>query len=197
MQNIVLDIDGTLVKLNPENVENLCHVLRKRCFPVLSFDGSQRQWIVERPYLQEFLSYCFRNFNVIVWSAGEMSYISQVVTQVFPKKPFLVFSRREIKYFQGFPIKPLSRLKERTGGIVNERNTIFVDDNYYTFLENPENGIVIPEYKILFNDDLDDFLLQLKVWLEENKDRVTDVRKLDKSCIFRFPGMWRKKYEEE
>jgi len=84
-------------------------------------------------------------------------------------------------------------LKERTGGIVNERNTIFVDDNYYTFLENPENGIVIPEYKILFNDDLDDFLLQLKVWLEENKDRVKDVRKLDKSCIFRFPGMWRKK----
>lgn len=80
---------------------------------------------------------------------------------------------------------------------MNERNTIFVDDNYYTFLENPENGIVIPEYKILFNDDLDDFLLQLKVWLEENKDRVTDVRKLDKSCIFRFPGMWRKKYEEE
>lgn len=156
---------------------------------------------ITRPHVKEFLISCFSYFKVvIVWSAGKKKYVDAIVDFLFKdiKRPHIVYSYDQCeKTSNGLLVKPLSKLINNESGLskyMSLENSFIIDDRntvYAGFVgDNPDNGIQIPPYKPAFNihslrsDDI--ALKQLMTWLlQPEVMNESDVRKLDKSVIFK------------
>ena len=142
MKLIALDIDGTL--LYADNIR-----------------------LVLRPYLKEFLQFCFQNFDCVgLWTAGSRDYLNFIyddiltplLFEVNPQFKFdFIFSEEECdnKYE-----KPLSKLSNEN---FNETNSLIVDDHIESFQCNPDNGILLPSFNP--DDEFDDSLIEIIVYL--------------------------------
>lgn len=210
---IVLDLDETLVH-TMDSYESLiklnilcdpgCYDIKKRTILLRTVDCVHKKgtgvienmWSIKRPYLEVFLRFCFEYFEyVIVWSAGVRRYVRAIVENIFKDIgiPHIVYSREKCDSNKNVSnYKPLNKLlKENRDYLKNMslENTFVIDDRSSTFIENVENGILIPEYCPEANTDEirkeDTALLQLMKWfLTDEVKNCNDVRTLDKSSIF-------------
>lgn len=213
-KNIVLDIDATLVHTHGE----LDHFkmlkvydpqtqmkLRKKVYSMVLIDVSSIPGEGEvtelsgiyRPYLKEFLEFCFQYFdNVVIWSAGKKKYVEKMCEFMFPLKhqPLKIFNYDDCDIDENdFIAKPLEKLyKHKTcKGKLNSKNTLVIDDRDDTFSLNKRNGILIPEFESDMSiEDIhnhsDKNLLKLIAWLSTKEvSESTDVKKLNKSNIFK------------
>jgi TFIIF-interacting CTD phosphatase-like protein len=223
---LILDLDETLVHSweNPSFLDNYAIYedpqMYRKFHPVGSHQiaysmlldmpggNTNKIWGLHRPHLQEFLSFAGEYFdNVLVWSAGIGPYVDEIVKQLFLesglKSPKLVWSRNNCSNYQGYYHKPITdvinELSRRpfTTFKVDSKWTLVIDDKSHTFMQNPQNGVLIPPYHPGKNrpgstptkqdllDRSDTALLQLKAWLERPEVRhAQDVRTLDKTNIF-------------
>ena len=156
--NIILDMDGTLVS-QPD--------------------------IIPRPFLAEFLKYCFRSFNsVSIWTAASREHFNFVNETIF--KPILdeikgewgfvyteercsvVYNLLDGFYTRPSVIKCLKKVWKRPG--YTKHNTLIVDDNPSTYCENYGNAIPIDTYTEQTGDNklesLVGFLAELKTVFE-------------------------------
>ena len=98
-KNCVLDIDQTLIASEPitdwdfENPEN-----KKIALKFALHNMEDYYMVFERPYLQEFLDYLFRNYNVVIWTAASKDYALWIINKIIlaedPKRrlDFIFFS---------------------------------------------------------------------------------------------------------
>lgn len=210
---IVLDIDETLIhtmddmtslsKLNIMKDASLMD-LRERCFFIdiqdavgkLGKGEVEKMWAIKRPHLDDFLKFAFDYFDmVIVWSAGADRYVRSIVDTLFQhhQQPHVVYSRSDcVSDNRAHNHKPLQKMLSQVDGIdklMGLENTFCIDDKESTYINNPDNGILIPAFQPKANIDQlrlgDDALLKLQRWLEQKhiKDFV-DVRMLSKDGIF-------------
>jgi TFIIF-interacting CTD phosphatase-like protein len=157
---------------------------------------------VFRPHIDEFLDFLGEYAEgVIVWTAGIRRYADELCNKIFMghKKPLLIYSKEMNEYDPVEDcdvLKPLSKLYEEMkskGYDMNEKNTLIIDDNDGTFKLNPNNAIEIPRFicdinKKEITTHKDDALLKIMKWLNTKEVRESkDVRKLDKSRIFKNP----------
>jgi hypothetical protein len=213
--NIVLDIDATLVhthgdiedfsmlKIYSDNdrIKYRRKLYRMKLIDVVSVSGAGSITTLSgiyRPYLREFLDFCFDYFdNIIIWSAGKKKYVEKMCEIMFPfqeQQPMLIYTYDDcIIGEEDYLKKPLKKLYKdpRTKGKLNEKNTFVLDDRDDTFSLNEKNGIMIPEFESDMSiEDIteheDKSFLQLMAWLsiKEVKD-CKDVRKLKKDKIFK------------
>lgn len=177
---------------------------------LLDMNGHQnRIWGIYRPYLHEFLSFAGQYFdNIIVWSAGIVPYVDEISKQMFLESglnpPKLVWARNRCSKYQDLYHKPISEINAELSTRpyetfkIDPKSTLILDDKQHTFMENRNNGVLIPIYspgrnrpgRIPTMDDLldrsDKALLQFKEWLEKPEVmNCEDVRNLDKSKIFK------------
>jgi TFIIF-interacting CTD phosphatase-like protein len=177
---------------------------------LLDMNGSlNRIWGLHRPYLYEFLSFAGQYFdNIIVWSAGIRPYVDEITKQIFLESglqpPKIVWSRNKCSNYQGLYHKPISEINAELATrpyetfTIDPKSTLILDDKQHTFMENPQNGILIRPYhpgknrpeKFPTMEDLldrsDKDLLQFMRWLERPEVRnAEDVRSLDKTNIFK------------
>jgi hypothetical protein len=147
-------------------------------------------WGVTRPYINEFLHFCREYFDsVCVWSAGKHEYVTAICNEIFIDfdPPNIVYTFDHCEERNKHLIKPLRKLHDSR---FNESNTFMLDDRHTVFLDNPNNGVLIPPYEPAENIPSlrkdDQRLLQFMEWLQK-PEVVTakDVRELDKSKIFR------------
>ena len=151
---------------------------------------------IYRPYLKEFLEFCFDYFKgVVIWSAGKRKYVHKMCEYMFPlkKQPLLIFTYDDCEGDEDdYIVKPLEKLYKypKLKGKLNETNTFVLDDREETYSFNKRNGILIPEFESDMSvEDIcnhpDSELLKLMTWLntQEVKDSK-DVRKLNKTNIF-------------
>tara|TARA_Y100000592_G_C5458676_1_gene312795 strand:- start:1103 stop:1780 length:678 start_codon:yes stop_codon:yes gene_type:complete len=211
-KNIVLDIDATLVNTHGDDGEflNLKFITepkmlkyRKRIYSMnLSDvttepgDGEElKLYGVYRPYLKEFLDFCFDYFdNVIIWSAGKKKYVEKMCELMFvdaKKQPLVIYNWNNTTIDGDRITKPLKKLYNdpRTKGEMNEKNTFVVDDRDDTYYLNKNNGILIPEYEAALSYGglkmQDDNLLKLMAWFSlDEVSESEDVRELEKDKIF-------------
>lgn len=209
---VVLDLDLTLISTQ-DSMDSLKELniladpqllaLRNRTYDI-SLEDLEKPgigtnyyfWGVTRPHLKEFLLFCFSYFKiVIIWSAGQRPYVEAIVDKIFQDlpKPHFIFSHDDIDIGPGSRIeKPLNKII-RTNPVLMRlmsfQNTLAIDDNSTTFVNNPDNGILIPQYEpslsinALSRDD--PTLLQLKYWLlQPEVINSKDVTMLNKSTIF-------------
>lgn len=217
---IVLDMDQTLlctyddksllessgIRTQPEDID-----IRSRLYilNVREYEGKRGSgtittwWGLFRPRMKEFLKYCFNKYkHVVVWSAGEYDYVHAACKEIFKglPKPDLILTRDDCTtHKEGrheYYIKPLTKIIDHPGlskGL--DLSKIFiVDDRPYTFIPNPANGILIPEYnpeeragKSVENKKwmmrLDDTRLEELMYFLENI-KGCDIRLVDKTRIF-------------
>jgi hypothetical protein len=171
--NLVLDLDNTLIsskEMNHPIVDELKHIRMENYYRVYL-----------RPYLQEFLDFAFKNFNVCIWTAASKSYAFFVNKRIVeePRKydsDFIMLDKptRKIKIllygrnceesmslFSSESPKDLKYLFVQEDKIFTKCNTIIIDDLAEVNEVNKGNSIRIPYFDSENNGaSEDDFLLR-------------------------------------
>ena len=154
-------------------------------------DADEKYNIYPRPYLKEFLNFCFEYFqSVSIWTVAGREWFDEVNTKIlYPWKfRFIWCGRHTIKYSTSFtsimnnsnnPIKKLQKVW-RSFKDMNRENTFIVDDTPSTICKNPGNGIIIPKFS--YTNDQDNYLIMLKQYFIQNKDKK--LRYVDKNKWF-------------
>lgn len=157
---LVLDLDHTLVFPSNKKPDG-------PSFDVtICLDGQYQQiWVVERPYLREFLDALHLEYELVVFTAGIGEYGRAIVSQIDRDGRIAhVLHRRHCTPLEhsggeaSLYVKDLSRLGR------DLRRTIIVDDREYSFLFNFANGQFIPPFT---GDSGDSALLRLREYLLE------------------------------
>ena len=134
--NIILDLDETLI--NSQALEDITPQEKKkfmRRFKNHNMDGYYL--VCERPHVQDFLDYVFKNFNVSVWTAASELYAKFVIKNVILVKP-----ERKLEYFFWDKHCKISRKKFNK----QPKNLNLLIDNLAEYYK--DNTLII--------DDLDD-----------------------------------------
>ncbi|CAJ0968362.1 unnamed protein product [Ranitomeya imitator] len=131
-----------------------------------------------RPYLHEFLTSAYEDYDIVIWSATSMKWIEAkmkelgVSTNENYKITFMLDSAAMITVHTPrrglIAVKPLGVIWGKYGDSYSKRNTIMFDDIGRNFLMNPQNGLKIrPFMKAHLNRDKDKELLKLSEYLKE------------------------------
>lgn len=177
LTNVILDIDETLVStLALDEFPFTDPSIRKKMLNY-DFHNMENYYIVfERPHLQAFLNFLFKNFNVSVWSAGSRDYVSYIINKVILKDPnrkidyvFWSYHCKESKSIFKNANKDL-RLLWKVYNIPEyaKNNTVIVDDLNETWKIQKNNCIKTIPFNVLdFKKDRE--LLNIKSELLKRK----------------------------
>jgi hypothetical protein len=127
--HIILDLDETLIssvdfgeKIRYENMFK-SNIITDPCTnePEFSF--------YHRPYLRDFLNWLFRNYKVSVWSAGEKTYVLDIVDAIMPQNPHMILWRDHCNDCEKDTgrLKDIEWLKKKMPDI-EEKYMILIDD---------------------------------------------------------------------
>ena len=162
----VFDLDSCLIETMPDSTESVRQRIltdpkymsvRQRMYKLELYDVSSDKgkglredyWGVQRPHLNEFLLFSFSYFkSVSVWSAGRKEYVDALVDKIFSDfpSPYIVMNYDDIAHLpNGEYHKPLSKVYEIDPSM-NPTNTILLDNRAANFINNPNNGVHIPDY---------------------------------------------------
>lgn len=184
IQNIVLDLDQTLISAEPIDAETTAenfvkYLTKAHLFKFTVFD--MHYIIFERPGLQNFLDYLFQNFNVSVWTAATKDYAlfiaEKIIINGHPERNLdcILFNEQcNYSQFLGGGMKNL-KLLSKVYGLTKYRmdNTIIIDDLPAVCSSQPDNSILIrPFYFGEVGSENDNHLTELRANLEMNKSNV-------------------------
>lgn len=194
----------TEIKTNPKYMSIRPRLIEINLRDRDGIKGEGRQeyyWGVKRPHLDIFLSFALDYFYIVgIWSAGRRRYVERITDTLFFgfPHPYIVMNHDDVEYLPSSdPLyaeyhKPLRKVISLDPRNITTNNTLFLDNKGDNFVDNPRNGVTIPDYRIGPNLDImmtDDIsLLQFKQWLSKSDVMTSeDVRYLDKSSIFITP----------
>ncbi|OAY70934.1 putative FCPy domain-containing protein [Ananas comosus] len=174
---LVLDLNGLLADIN-QDYRNAHKADRK-------VNG---KFVFKRPFCDEFLDFCFRNFKIGVWSSRKMYNVNYIVDFLMGNlKDKLLFCWDQSKctltgyrtienVHKPLVLKELKKLWNKDEpdlpwekGEYSESNTLLVDDSPYKALCNPPHTAIFP-HPYYFSDRNDNSLGQggdLRVYLEK------------------------------
>ena len=79
--NIILDLDQTVISAEAsEELDFKKYQEKSKLFRSDNMDGYYM--VYSRPYLQEFLDYIFKNFNVSIWTAASKDYALFIIEKI-------------------------------------------------------------------------------------------------------------------
>ncbi|KAM0681665.1 hypothetical protein GINT2_000179 [Glugoides intestinalis] len=156
---LVLDLDNTLIYSTTKEVKDFDHEITINC------NGkTQKAWIIERPFLKNFLSHASKKYDIVLFTAGIRQYAIKVMKKIDTEKRIsYLLDRRFCTLIsksgknQEFFTKDLRILGR------DLLKTLIVDDKEYSFCFDYNNGILVP----IFNGDREDQCLKaLQIYLD-------------------------------
>lgn len=90
---IVLDLDETLIHSTTEFLGDDREIL----FNFRDVQTGKEYIVYKRPYADEFLQYCFANFHVGVFTAGDSEYAGKVCSKTLPNSSSLCIPVKELQ----------------------------------------------------------------------------------------------------
>ena len=186
--NILLDLDQTLISAETE--EDYDFVANREKAKLFDFHDMDGYYIIfERPGLQKFLNFLFKNFNVSVWTAASKDYALFIIDKIILKnKPerkldWIFFSyhcdlsRKLLKGSKDLSI--LWDLYKITG--YSSENTIIIDDYDEVYNTQKKNCIVALPFEFdESNSEQDTYLEKLQEILHLSKDSDTSCKLVKK-----------------
>jgi len=175
--NILLDLDQTIISSEAEDEYDFKKNKDKaKKFTFHDMDG---YYIVfERPGLQKFLTYLFKNFNVSIWTAASKDYalyiIEKIILQGNPnrKLDWVFFSYHcDMSKKKKKSSKNLQMIWDeyKISGYTKD-NTVIIDDYDEVFNTQPDNCIIAKPFEFTNdNSEYDTYLRDLKKALKNMK----------------------------
>ncbi|KAH7685352.1 ubiquitin-like domain-containing CTD phosphatase 1 protein [Dioscorea alata] len=144
-----------------------------------------------RPYLHEFLTAAYAEYDVIIWSAtsmkwvelkmGQLGVLSNPNYRITALLDHLAMITVQSDSNKTFDCKPLGLIWALLPEFYNEKNTIMFDDLRRNFVMNPQNGLTIrPFRKAHLNRSSDQELVKLTQYLLAIAE-LPDLSSLDHS----------------
>ena len=166
---LILDIDETLIHATAERLERDC-----------DFETSW-YFVYKRPFLDEFLSFCFSNFRVAIWTSAGEEFAEEIVKSVIEKHgtPEFLWSNQKCtprfnpETFETVPVKNLDKVKNKGFHL---DYVIMVDDTPEKLSKHYGNLVRVKEYT---GQEEDSELKILMGFLSYLKG-VQSVRKIEK-----------------
>jgi TFIIF-interacting CTD phosphatase-like protein len=176
--NILLDLDNTCISAMgldefPFKEPGIKEKAMK--FPLYDMDGYYI--IFERPGLQDFLDFAFKNFNVAIWTAASKDYALFIVDKIMLKKPdrkldYILFSyhcdisKKIFKPNEQKNLKLLNKVLKIDG--YNVENSLLIDDLDENWDFQKNNCIKIKAFEVLDEgSEHDKELLKIQEILEQ------------------------------
>ena len=166
-------------------------LVKKPCI-VLDMDGTlianRGDTPYPRPYLREFLKFCFANFKQVgIWTAATSEWyeivdrvIFQPILKKLNKKFSFVYTREKCRDGKDL-LKPLANIWKRITGPwmdCHPSNTLIVEDNEDVCILNKTSTIIVPFYNLKLKDKvLKDLVIDL-VKMLKNYKKNGDIRKV-------------------
>jgi len=187
--NILLDLDQTLISAEAE--DDYDFVGNREKAKLFNFHDMEGYYVVfERPGLQKFLDFLFKNFNVSVWTAASKDYalfiIDKIINQNKPERKldWIFFSyhcdlsRKLLKGSKDLSI--LWELYKITG--YSSENTIIIDDYDEVYNTQKNNCIVALPFEFgESNSEKDIYLEKLQEILNISKNSNTSSKLVKKA----------------
>lgn len=179
--NFILDLDQTLISAEPIDTYDKKNNSKAKKF---SFQKMEDYYIVfERPYLQKFLDYLFKNFNVSIWTAASKDYalfiIEKIILQNKPERKLdWIFFSYHCDLSK--KIKKNSKTLQMLWDVYNiqgysEDNTVILDDYVEVYNTQKNNCIMAVPFEFLDDgSENDDFLLRLIPHLTDMKKHIME-----------------------
>jgi hypothetical protein len=173
----IFDLDQTIISGEP--IEEYDFEKNKKKAAKFRFETMENYYIIfERPYLQQFLTFVFKNFDVSVWTAASKDYALFIIEKIIiagnkdRKLDYIFFSYHcgLSKKYKKDSSKELSLLwnKYKLPGY-NENNVVIFDDYFEDVHKNQkENCIIAKPFEFKDKDsNKDKFLKILEKYLKE------------------------------
>lgn len=175
---IILDLDETLI--HTESFPNEYEDDLSFDFKIPSDNPNYTYFTKKRPYLDQFIKYCFDNFNVAIWTASGEEYAEIVLSNIGINKDKLEFlyssdnCTMKMNYQTGdhCVVKNLNKIKSK----YDLKNVLIIDDTMTTASNNYGNLIHIKSFLYDVNDTE---LLKLISYLERIKSS-SNFRSIEK-----------------
>jgi TFIIF-interacting CTD phosphatase-like protein len=149
--NFLLDLDATIIHGEPTEEYNF--EKNKKKAAKFRFETMENYYIIfERPYLQQFLTFLFKNFNVSIWTAASKDYALFIIENIIiaghkdRKIDYIFFS-----YHCGIS-KKIKRNSSKELSILwknyhlpnyNENNVVILDDYFEDIHKNQKQNCII------------------------------------------------------
>lgn len=174
--NIILDLDSTLIHSVAINQLNNIQYYWKDKGTTLSLGDYVT---FKRPYLEEFLEFLFKNFNVGVFTAASGDYAREIVWKFIQHVPgrkidFLLYNldlENSKKIYGQESMKKLNYIWDYLNIYdYHPCNTIIIDDNLYVKQSNYYNTLSVHPFMVFENNsENDDVLLEAMEILDKIK----------------------------
>ena len=180
--NVILDLDQTLISAEAlEEFDLEKHEEKMKNFKFYDMDEYYR--VFERPGLQKFLDYLFKNFNVSVWTAASKDYALFIIDKTILKKK----SRKLDYVFFAYHCEISEKIKNGRKDLsilwdvynldgYSKKNTIIIDDLTDIHKLQPKNCIRIKPFEFLKNGSENDVAFE-KVKEKLEKARIKYLKK--------------------
>lgn len=176
-KTVVLDLDQTLISAEDAVTFNF-KKYKEKTKKFRSHNMDDYYIIFERPYLQEFLTFLFDNFNVCVWTAATKDYALFIIENIVlaskqnRKLDYILFNYHcNISENQTDNTKNLNMFYKHNKKY-KKSNTLILDDYDEVYNTQPSNCIIAEEFRFKNSgSENDTFLRDIIPFMKEINKR--------------------------
>lgn len=170
-KTLVLDLDETLIfstffeYSEPKHDFEIClEVGGKIC----------KNFVQKRPFLDEFMNSISEMYDVVIFTASTRNYCKAITDIIAPNIPDQkILSREHCTIYNGLYVKKISNINR------DIKDIVIIDNNYLSFILDPENGYECPSYNGQKNDRfLIDTLLPMLIKINNYDDVRVALKEL-------------------